>query len=464
MYLAFVVLATSCAQPEEPDCKTLRGPVPEVVADEPGRLRVAPDDEAAFLFDHGVLREFDILIDEADLASIDADPVAEEYVPATLVFDGVEYPDVAVRYKGSVGAWVLCVENSTPDDPFNLGGAKTCPKLGMKVSFTETDPSRRFFGLQKLQFHAMNLDHSLMRERLGYWMFQQMGVASPRAVHARVSINGEFQGVFINVEQIDGSFTRSRFADGEGNLYKEVWPTWSQHQPELTEERLADGLKTNEDQNPSFDRALAFSREVMSSDPDESARALADWMNVDNTQRMLVVDRAIGADDGPLHFYCDDDGTCENKNFYVYEETASDRFWMIPWDLDNAFVTPGESTFVAIRNDWRDAGVECEPVSGATTMAPDHLPPSCDPLLRGLGCFFDARLPAIAEELLEGPYGADIISARLTEWEDQIRASVVAAHQSNAEQLDPDRWSGALQDLRTRTDALREHTRATYLP
>ena len=71
----------------------------------------------------------------------------------------------------------------------------------------------------------MNNDPTLMRERLGYLMFAEAGVPSPRATHARVLINGEFVGLFALIEQIDGRFrTRPLRETVNGNLYKEVWP------------------------------------------------------------------------------------------------------------------------------------------------------------------------------------------------------------------------------------------------
>ena len=50
--------------------------------------------------------------------------------------------------------------------------------------------------MKKLMFRAMNNDASLMRERLGCWLFRQMGVPAPRAVRARLLINGKYQGMF----------------------------------------------------------------------------------------------------------------------------------------------------------------------------------------------------------------------------------------------------------------------------
>jgi hypothetical protein len=45
-------------------------------------------DEASFLFDPQQLRTYNIIIAEADLASINAQPSSEKLVPAMLEFEG----------------------------------------------------------------------------------------------------------------------------------------------------------------------------------------------------------------------------------------------------------------------------------------------------------------------------------------------------------------------------------------
>jgi hypothetical protein len=73
-------------------------------------------------------------------------------------------------------------------------------------------------------------------------MFRDMGVYASRATHAQLYLNGEYLGVFSMVEQVDGRFADYNFPSaGEGNVYKERWPT------SLNPQYYVDGLKTNED-------------------------------------------------------------------------------------------------------------------------------------------------------------------------------------------------------------------------
>ena len=70
-----------------------------------------------------------MIVDPDDLAFLDNDPVAEEYVSATLEYKDEKYFDVGLRYKGSIGSYTGCTESGG----LNPSGAKTCIKLSMKV-------------------------------------------------------------------------------------------------------------------------------------------------------------------------------------------------------------------------------------------------------------------------------------------------------------------------------------------
>lgn len=129
-----------------------------------------------YLFDQTKLHTFEITVDTPKLAILNEDPAAEEYVEASLAFEGESVGPVGLRYKGSVGAFIGCTDGPNPLAP---SGLKTCDKLSMKIKIDWTDPDALFYGVSKVQLHSMNLDPSLMRDRLGYWLFREMGVPTP---------------------------------------------------------------------------------------------------------------------------------------------------------------------------------------------------------------------------------------------------------------------------------------------
>ena len=83
-----------------------------------------------FIFDQNELRTFELKLTEKDLEKIDGDPTAEQYVEGMLIFEGDTISPAGIRYKGSVGAWVGCVDGPNPFEP---SGKKICTKLSTKV-------------------------------------------------------------------------------------------------------------------------------------------------------------------------------------------------------------------------------------------------------------------------------------------------------------------------------------------
>ena len=256
--------------------------------------------ESDYVFDQENLRTYDLYIPETSFSQLNEDPAAEEYVEGMLVFEGDTISPVGIRYKGSVGAFVGCVSGS---DWFDPSGHKICTKLSMKVKINWEGREERFFGLNKLQFHSMNNDPSQLHERLAYWIYREMGVKAPRSVHARLRINGQYNGLYAFTEQIDGRFVKENFDDRDGNLYKEIWPLNMNGQP-FPEQDYLNALKTNEDENPSAALMLDFGNSIAAATPSEEQSILEQFMDVEELMAQVAVDRTIRHDDGPFHWYC----------------------------------------------------------------------------------------------------------------------------------------------------------------
>lgn len=137
---------------------------PTIDDDSPQYLEFDSD----YLFDQDALYTYELIIPEENLAFLNNDPAAEEFVSGSIVFQGDTLSPVGIRYKGSIGAFVGCTSGL---DWTNPSGSKTCTKLSMKIKTNWEGREDKFYGLNKLQFHSMNLDDSQMRERLGYDLF-----------------------------------------------------------------------------------------------------------------------------------------------------------------------------------------------------------------------------------------------------------------------------------------------------
>jgi spore coat protein H len=392
-------------------------------------LTPEPMDEASYVFDPSQLRTYNLVVAPSDLAMIDQNPSAEMYIPAGMEFEGKSYGPYRMRYKGSAGAW---------DPPCTLGAAiLATPKAGkcsIKVDF-DVDNNAEFFGLKKLNFHSMIQDNSMLRERMAYALFRQMDVVAPRAVHARLLINGKLEGLFALVEQIDGRFTRSRFGDGGGgNLYKEVWPAFTDPNVYVA------ALETNT-KHPNVQRMLDFKLAV-----DGGPNPFSQFIDRDYMLRYIAVDRVIINDDGIFHFWCqtnaqgNNPGAFGNHNYYWYEAQNTNRFWLIPWDLDFAL---GARPDVAVVPEWTtEAPCTCDyPMYGI------QRPASCDALVSNLKSWLDLYDTQV-DAFIAGPFAADRVEPQLDLWAAQIRAAVTEAAGINGAPTVED-WSLAVSQFKT---------------
>lgn len=367
--------------------------------------------ESCVVFDDAKLRTYTITIAPADLATLDRTALQEMYVPATLWIDNEEIGKVGVRYKGSLGTLQPCFDANTGKQ--NTGA---CPKVSYKISFDEYEPTKRFYGLKRLNLHSLLHDQTLLHERLAYKVFREMGVPAPRSVHGRVVVNGQYKGVYAVTEQIDGRFTADRFpGGGDGNLYKEAWPL------STTAADYDATLETNEEMK-NHDKIVGFARAITAGTGPQALSTIAAWADLAYLMRYVAVDRAVSNWDGIMTFYCstkDGTGPCKNHNFYWYQAEKADRFWLIPWDLDNTWRVWSPDNFIPAWNQPADCSQR--PIDGwGRTLAPAP----CDPFLAALGTVEASRYVAAVRQLLEGPFVTETLIGDVDRWVAQLTDAV----------------------------------------
>ncbi|XXX79796.1 CotH kinase family protein [Sorangium sp. So ce134] len=394
------------------------------------------DRDADELYAAGEVPRFDFHLPDERWAELKANARDEEYVEAEACYKGKSLGVVGLRFKGGYGTLEMC---------FDAEGNLTCPKLSMKVKFDEYVDGQRFYAQKRLNFHSMIWDPTRLHERIAYGLYREMGVAAPRSAWATLHVNGEPQGLFSMVEEVDGRFLESHFPEGPGgDLYKEAWP--------VSEDAgyYAERIETNEDQ-ATHERFVAFATALASAEGDERLAALSQWTDVEQLQRYMAVDEAIVNWDGVTTFYVDPSGGANNHNFFIYDEPSSGKFHLIPWDMDQ---TLGASTYFGQVPRWTEAPAACPAVVPVFMGAERVRVPGCDPLFGALSQD-PAGYQAALQALLDGPFGEGRLEAQVDEYAALIRSAV------EEDALGPGlaAWEPAVARLKSEVPILRERLR-----
>lgn len=123
-------------------------------------------------------------------------------IMAQVIIDGTLVDSVGVKLKG----------NSS----FGYPGRKK----PIKLEFNEYISGKKYDGLKTLNLNNNVLDPTHMREKLALDFLNKKGLAAPRCTYAKVSYNGQYVGLYKLVEQIDKTFLSTHFGNNGGNLFK----------------------------------------------------------------------------------------------------------------------------------------------------------------------------------------------------------------------------------------------------
>jgi hypothetical protein len=207
-------------------------------------------------------------------------------------------------------------------------------KKSFKVSFNTYVPGRKYDNLEKLNLNGEHNDPGIIRSKLCWDLFRKFGIPAPRAAHTEVYINGDYYGLYINVEHIDDQFVKTSFGNNNGNLYKCLWPADLQYlgsDPDLY--KFGSGgqrtyeLQTNTDIDDYSD--LAHFIDVLNNTPADSLKEKLDPVfNVQTYLKYLVIEALTG------HW---DAYSFNKNNYYLYHNLNTGKFEFIPYDMDNTF-------------------------------------------------------------------------------------------------------------------------------
>jgi spore coat protein CotH len=183
-------------------CGPAAGAGPPAGPDPTGR-GLADDRAVAALYRPDDVQSVHRHVADADLRRMLAALPERVDVPATFRWRDVTAENVSVRFKGNSSA-----------DP------RQAHKRSFLVKFDGSDKARRFFGLRQVSFDNGVQFGGLFSEPIITDILRHHGVPAHRCNYARVYVNGEYRGVYVNVERVDESFLASHLGDPGGSLFK----------------------------------------------------------------------------------------------------------------------------------------------------------------------------------------------------------------------------------------------------
>jgi len=244
-----------------------------------------------------VLPVYNLKIAPEEWTKLQRAPGSDDRHPAQFIAAGREY-SVKIRYRGD---W-----------------ARSWPKKPLKVFF---EKDHEFEGNHVLNLNPNWRDPAFIREQLAYHIYAACGAPCSRTRMVKVNVNGQFHGVFLEVEQPDKPFLKRNNLKGAA-IYKGNSHDWMADERDLGAEAAfhahyeKETLKSDDYRDlQSFCHDLARTKNV--------AEFFATRVEVDRYVNFLAGNVLVQNWDW------------FTKNHFVIHDVAGSSKWLaVPWDLD----------------------------------------------------------------------------------------------------------------------------------
>ena len=229
-----------------------------------------------------------------------------------IMLDSVQLIDsVGIQLKG----------NSS----YNIPGVKK----SMKLSFNNWVSGQNWNGLKEIVLNNGFKDPTFIREKVMLDFLNRNNVHAPRCTYAKVYINGVYWGLYTLVESVSANkFLSQHFNDNRGNLFKGdpngslQWfgSTTSLYYPKYE-------LKTNTTQNDWSDLVNLIDKinNTPAQNFHDSLESVFESWTFINYWAANIIFANMDSYQGSGH------------NYYMYDDSITNKFHWIAWDVNEAF-------------------------------------------------------------------------------------------------------------------------------
>jgi len=242
---------------------------------------------------------------------------------ARLEVDGVVIQDVGVRCKGNSS---LSIQGT---------------KKPLNVTVDAFVDGQDLWGFDVFNLNNAWNDPSLVREPLALRLLREF-MPAPRLTFARVTVQGQYVGLYHLVEQIDGEFADHFYPDDDGLMIKGDSPdriAFDSSTLNWLGEALGpykEGYEVKGAASDADDGYVALRELTRALDAPVGAGGLSDAAFADGIRQVLDVDGALWYLAGQ-NVITNFDSYYVGKNYYMYQGRKDPRFDFIPWDQGLSF-------------------------------------------------------------------------------------------------------------------------------
>lgn len=275
------------------------------------------------LFDTSQILDVNILINEDDWNNLLKNAISEEYYTCDVQINDETFYQVGIRPKGNTS--LSTIVNDPDTDRYSF-----------KLEFDQYIDGQTCYGLDKLILNNNYADAASMKEAMIYDMFQYLGADASLYNYAKISVNGEYWGVYLALEAVEDSFLLRNYGTANGNLYKPEGMGLGNGGGSPASGSGGADLNYTNDELDSY--SVIWDGEVTDSGKSDHKRVISALKNIaegTNLEQSMDIDNLLRY--MAVHIFSVNDDSLSGTmahNYYLYE--SSGKLNLIPWDYNLA--------------------------------------------------------------------------------------------------------------------------------
>ncbi|MDP8208554.1 MAG: CotH kinase family protein [Candidatus Electryonea clarkiae] len=250
------------------------------------------------------LRTYRVTCDAGEFEYIIENWEENQYINCIFEYDGQTWNNARLRLRGDT--------------------SRRDPKKSFKINF---DGDERFedngIVRDKINLVSEFSDPSFSREFLAYDLFRRAGLPVANSVFARLYINDVYNGLYLDVEQIDVHFLRGSDFDNDASVFKADRDGCFLD----TSDVIAEFWTKEEPSDDDFAELESLIQWLSETTDSQFLAELSDYFDPVELARIMVVNSILA------------NGSTYYHNYFLVHDTAGDGLWhMLPWDMDKTFI------------------------------------------------------------------------------------------------------------------------------